>query len=1043
MTLPTWWLSAVSTHPQRDPSLWSSLKTRLDIAKWKPARADGIVVSELFDRSGAYYVLKNPHTHTYLRLSAREFWVWQTLDGARTVQELIVAYFSQHKAFAFGLVVGLVQRLFEKQMLREQPEFILSNLRRELEYRTLWRKLFDPEHGLLTRQFLITRFDDLVAWLYRAGGWIFFTRFIVLISIVLSVIGSLLYLQILGDARFRFTASTLGITVVLLYLVAIIPIVLHELAHALATKHYKREVHRGGLMLYYGLPAAFVDTTDIWLEGTRHRVSVALAGPFASILIASLCSIWLVLTPDAMFAPILFQVASIGFFISLVSLNPALPLDGYYVLSDSLEMTRLRERSFAFFRYKFLPKLLKRESWPRDEIIFLAFGAITAAWTGYSIYIAYIIYRARVMHTALAFFGAPAREVRILALVSFAALALLAIIVLRERIFQFTRHIAVQIRRIERLTHATPLALAIILSAILVTLVPLVLFPEIIEWVDTIIGVVAVTFGLYGALRIGEEMQGTLAARAWQIIAFAIGLVGAAHIFWGLRFTASDPIAVTLDMIALGLATLATILSFPVLIRLRGSWRSATTIIFGLGWLSLLGTLASNENFPGVALHLLPVLLLLGGVLHWQMAHPSVLVASLAPTHALTTNEQLHRAFCSLSASVLEQLQMSFGDPNAARVISRFNVLARERDWGMEIVKGNVNFALPNSLSAIDFADLVAAALSSLLNFSVHTAGEKFARAAIARAYDSLSWDEREVIAENVLAQTRYAEGLAEQFAQAQQDVSIVLKRAPLFVDFTREELRAVSERLKMEHFARGDVIIRQGDPGDRFYIIRRGHVHVMQSDSYGYERMVNQLGSGDYFGEAALLTGAPRNATIRALTSVSTFTLSKQAFDQLVRADFRGRDKMDTATRRVGLLRGIPVFSDFDSLELRRVVGQLESKLVQSGQKIFEQGDLGDRFYIIESGQVGVETIAADGQKIEQARLGAGEYFGEIALLMNVPRTATITVLEPTQLLILEADAFNDLVRQSQNVSRSLERTSSRRLLLLAQMERSRHQDS
>jgi len=159
------------------------------------------------------------------------------------------------------------------------------------------------------------------------------------------------------------------------------------------------------------------------------------------------------------------------------------------------------------------------------------------------------------------------------------------------------------------------------------------------------------------------------------------------------------------------------------------------------------------------------------------------------------------------------------------------------------------------------------------------------------------------------------------------------------------------------------------------------------------------------------------------------------------VRADFRGRDKMDTATRRAVLLRRIPMFADFDNFELRRVVGQLESKSVQGGEIIFEQGDPGDRFYIIESGQVGVETIAPSGEKVELARLGAGEYFGETALLMNVPRTATISTLEPTQLLLLGADAFNDLVRQSQNVSRSLERTSSRRMLWLTQMEKSRQE--
>src|SRR5574341_94751 len=314
MTLPPWWFSVASggapsstanlqpdastalDSPEQQPArenLWQSLKTKLDVVQWRPAQAEGIVVRELRDRSGLYYVLKNSRTHTYLRLSPREYWLWERLDGKSKVQELVVAYFQAHGTFAFGLVVGLVQQLHDKHMLREQPQFVFSSVTAELKQRTLYSKLLSPEGGLLARQWVIHRLDEFLTRIYRGGGWIFYTRLAQALLLCLAITGLYLFTRILGDARFRFLAQNFGVSVVLLWLAAITPVVLHEFGHALTTKHFGREIYRGGLVLSYGLPSAFVDTSDIWLEGKRARLAVALAGPYASILLASICSILL------------------------------------------------------------------------------------------------------------------------------------------------------------------------------------------------------------------------------------------------------------------------------------------------------------------------------------------------------------------------------------------------------------------------------------------------------------------------------------------------------------------------------------------------------------------------------------------------------------------------------------------------------------------------------------------------------------------------------------------------------------------------------
>jgi CRP-like cAMP-binding protein len=172
-----------------------------------------------------------------------------------------------------------------------------------------------------------------------------------------------------------------------------------------------------------------------------------------------------------------------------------------------------------------------------------------------------------------------------------------------------------------------------------------------------------------------------------------------------------------------------------------------------------------------------------------------------------------------------------------------------------------------------------------------------------------------------------------------------LLERAPLFVAFTPDELRAIGGRLRARHFAQGEIIIRQGEVGDYFYVIRRGRVAVVQRDAQELEQVVNELVTGDYFGEAALLTREPRNATIRALTPVEVLTLNRRDFDRLVRAGFKGHDKMDAMLRRVRLLRRIPLFADFESFELRLLAAWLESVTGSAGQVVCAQGEPGDKF--------------------------------------------------------------------------------------------------
>ena len=108
----------------------------------------------------------------------------------------------------------------------------------------------------------------------------------------------------------------------------------------------------------------------------------------------------------------------------------------------------------------------------------------------------------------------------------------------------------------------------------------------------------------------------------------------------------------------------------------------------------------------------------------------------------------------------------------------------------------------------------------------------------------------------------------------------------------------------------------------------------------------------------------------------------------------------------RLALLRTLPIFAPLPAPTMEHVASRLIPTEATAGTEIVKQGDLGDRFYIIEDGEV---TVSKDDRTV--AALGRGDFFGEIALLREIPRTATVTARTNTSLYALERDDFLEAV--------------------------------
>jgi MFS family permease len=133
------------------------------------------------------------------------------------------------------------------------------------------------------------------------------------------------------------------------------------------------------------------------------------------------------------------------------------------------------------------------------------------------------------------------------------------------------------------------------------------------------------------------------------------------------------------------------------------------------------------------------------------------------------------------------------------------------------------------------------------------------------------------------------------------------------------------------------------------------------------------------------------------AVTGLLLPVLALASLPALARIDARA-----ALPERVELLRGVPFLSPLPEATLERISSLLQATTVAASEAVFDQGDQGDRFYLIESGEA---AVVRDGRQL--ARLGPGDYFGEIALVRDVPRTAGVRAETALTLLTLDRDEF------------------------------------
>jgi putative ABC transport system ATP-binding protein len=122
--------------------------------------------------------------------------------------------------------------------------------------------------------------------------------------------------------------------------------------------------------------------------------------------------------------------------------------------------------------------------------------------------------------------------------------------------------------------------------------------------------------------------------------------------------------------------------------------------------------------------------------------------------------------------------------------------------------------------------------------------------------------------------------------------ISEFLRSCPLFSSFSAQKFTELADKMAFERHAAATDVVRQGDPGDKFYIIRSGTADVLVADTSS-QRHVASLGRGKFFGEAALIMGEPRNATVRAASELELYVLGKDDFKSVLESSAEFKEEL------------------------------------------------------------------------------------------------------------------------------------------------------
>ncbi len=354
-------------------------------------RSDLVLVEQTY-RGELSYIVKDPTTHKYFRFRPLEVGVMRALQQAATATDAVATLAEEGIRVTAATVSKFAERLKSmglcERTLRERSVLQMERLRAQRRERLAQ----GPFRGELFR--IRWSMGDPDKFMDRTIPYLRFCfgrRFLAVSTVLFAVQSIILaikwpeFTRAIGDL---LTLNTSVGNLFTLWVTGLVIIGIHELAHGYTCKYFGGQVHEIGAMLFYFEPAFFCNVNDAWtFPELRARLWVTAAGSWAQMVVASVAAVvWWAAAPDTLLSTISLSAVLMGGITSvLMNLNPLVPLDGYYALSDWLEVANLRQRSMAHLKWAFQTRVLRRElpmppADEREQRIFLIYGILAAVY---------------------------------------------------------------------------------------------------------------------------------------------------------------------------------------------------------------------------------------------------------------------------------------------------------------------------------------------------------------------------------------------------------------------------------------------------------------------------------------------------------------------------------------------------------------------------------------------------------------------------------------------------------------------------------------
>lgn len=241
----------------------------------------------------------------------------------------------------------------------------------------------------------------------------------------------------------------------------------------------------------------------------------------------------------------------------------------------------------------------------------------------------------------------------------------------------------------------------------------------------------------------------------------------------------------------------------------------------------------------------------------------------------------------------------------------------------------------------------------------------------------------------------------------------------PLWGPLSREDLPFLVGATRNRIFNAGDAIVEEGAPGASMYAIAEGQVEVRRAGPEG-DRPVAVLNSGEVFGEVALVSDAPRMATVVAATRVRALELARA---DVLRVGWR-HPRIIAAVEHFCRERALHYiasaggpWADLAPQLRRAAAGAFRWRAVPAGTELIRQGSANDALYMLVRGRCLPVLTHRNGEESALPEMREGDVFGEISLLLKKPASATVRAITPCALLVFEQDAWLNAIEAEKSV--------------------------